>query len=145
MKYVASIFAMMSLLTAAAARVEVSVLAFDARGWKLDSQFADVIGSPYLLAHGCGVRVLDAKASVEIPASGAWRVWVRNRSWVKGAGFFKIAVNGCEMDHLFGAGQSDWFWEDGGTVTLDKGLVILSLVDKDGFDGSCAGIVLTND
>ena len=133
--------ALFSILTVHAAKVGVSVLAFDARGWKLDSQFVDVMGSPYLLAHGCGVRVLDAKASVEIPASGAWRVWVRNRSWVKGAGFFKIAVNGCEMDHLFGAGQSDWFWEDGGTVTLEKGIAILSLVDKDGFDGRCAGNV----
>ena len=137
--------AMLTALTAAAARVDVSVLAFDARGWKLDSQFADVMGSPYLLAHGCGVRVLDAKASVEIPESGTWRVWVRNRSWVKGAGFFKVAVNGCEMDHLFGAGQSDWFWEDGGTVTIEKGIASLSLVDKDGFNGRCAGIVLTND
>ena len=94
---------MLSLLTAHAARVDVSVLAFDARGWKLDAQFADVMGSPYLLAHGCGVRVLDARASVEIPESGTWRVWVRNRSWVKGAGFFKVAVDGRELEHVFGA------------------------------------------
>ena len=145
MKHAASIFAMMSLLTATAARVEVSALAFDARGWKLDSQFADVMGSPYLLAHGCGTRVLDARASVDIPASGEWRVWVRNRQWVKGAGLFKVAVNGRELDHMFGAGRSDWFWEDGGTVALEKGIAVLSLVDKDGFDGRCAGVVLTND
>ena len=145
MKHAASIFAMMSLLTATVARVEVSALAFDARGWKLDSQFADVMGSPYLLAHGCGTRVLDARASVDIPASGEWRVWVRNRQWVKGAGLFKVAVNGRELDHMFGAGRSDWFWEDGGTVALEKGIAVLSLVDKDGFDGRCAGVVLTND
>ena len=61
------LLALLSILTVQAAKVEVSVLAFDTRGWKLDPQFADVMGSPYLLSHGCGVRVLDAKASVEIP------------------------------------------------------------------------------
>ncbi|MBR2839362.1 MAG: FAD-dependent oxidoreductase [Kiritimatiellae bacterium] len=145
MKRLLTAAAFLSALAVHAARVDVSVLAFDARGWQLDSQFAASMGSPCLLAHGCGVRVLDARASVEVPESGEWRVWVRNRCWVKGAGLFKVAFDGRETVHVFGAGRGDWFWEDGGTVALEKGVVVVSLVDKDGFDGRCAGIVLTND
>ena len=53
----------------AEARVEVHPQSFDAGGWSLDSQFMDVMGSPYLLAHGLGARVLDAKAEVAFPES----------------------------------------------------------------------------
>lgn len=35
---------------------------FDAGGWKLDVQFLDVIGAPYLLAHGLGNRIADTFA-----------------------------------------------------------------------------------
>ncbi len=79
----------MLLLTAASAlgaRVEVLPQCFDAGGWGLDVQFMDVMGSPYLIAHGRGIRVADAKARAEIPETGTWRVWVRSRQWVKGAG-----------------------------------------------------------
>ena len=50
-----------------AARVDVYPQSFDAGGWSLDAQFMDVMGSPYLLAHGLGVRVTDAKAYVSFP------------------------------------------------------------------------------
>ena len=30
-------------------------------GWMLDTQFIDIMGSPYLLAHGMGVPVKDAQ------------------------------------------------------------------------------------
>ena len=51
-------------VTAGAARVDVYPQSFEASGWGLDAQFMDVMGSPYLIAHGLGVRVLDAKARV---------------------------------------------------------------------------------
>ncbi|MBQ1866467.1 MAG: pyridine nucleotide-disulfide oxidoreductase, partial [Bacteroidales bacterium] len=32
----------------------------DKGGWSLDQQFMDIMGSPYLIAHGMGVPVQDA-------------------------------------------------------------------------------------
>ena len=104
-----------------AATVEIAPQKFDAGGWNLDVQFADVMGSAYLLAHGKGMRVLDATACAEVPETGNWRVWVRARKWVDGAGAFKVSVGGKELAKTFGASQSEWAWEDGGEVVLEKG------------------------
>ena len=124
-----------------AGRVDIHPQAFDPGGWKVDVQFMDVMGSPYLLAHGNGIRCLDAKAVANIPESGEWRVYVRSRSWVEGAGAFKIKVNGVLLDTVFGITQSEWAWEDAGVVKLEKGVSRVSLVDCDGFAGRCAGVV----
>ena len=43
--------------------VNVYPQSFDVGGWSLDAQFMDTVGSPYLLAHGLGVRVLDESLS----------------------------------------------------------------------------------
>ena len=132
-------------LTVSAARIDLPPQCFDAGGWKLDVQFMDVMGSPYLLAHGRGLRVADAKAVAEIPHAGTWRVWVRARKWIDGAGAFKVRVADQTLSRTFGVSQSEWAWEDGGEVSLAKGPVRLALTDSDGFDGRCAGVVLTDD
>lgn len=136
------VFAAGTLLSA---RIDIYPQSFDTGGWKLDVQFMDVMGSPYLLAHGCGIRVIDAKAVADIPETGRWRVWVRSRKWVDGAGAFKVSVGGRTLDRTFGVSQTKWDWEDGGEVELDKGSMQIVIEDMDGFDGRCAGIVLTND
>ena len=136
---------LLSAGTLSAARIDVHPQCFDAGGWKLDVQFMDVMGSPYLLAHGCGIRVTDAKAVADVTEIGKWRVWVRSRKWTDGAGAFKVRVGGRMLDRTFGVSQPEWSWEDGGEVELEKGQVRISLEDRDGFDGRCAGIVLTND
>ena len=51
----------------------------DHGGWVLDQQFMDLMGSPYLLAHGMGVPVEDAVTQVDFGAAGRRRVWVRTR------------------------------------------------------------------
>ena len=33
-------------------------------GWKLDTQFIDLMGSPYLMAHGLGIPVENAETTV---------------------------------------------------------------------------------
>lgn len=35
-------------------------------GWKVDQQFMDQMGSPYLLAHGMGVPVEDACTDIDL-------------------------------------------------------------------------------
>ena len=119
---------------------------FDAGGWKLDSQFMDVIGTPYLLAHGLGNRVADATATADVPEAGEYRVWVYARNWADGApGRFAVSVGGTRLAKAFGAGSSDWGWEDGGTVSLAAGSVEVTLHDLTGFDGRCGGVALVKD
>ena len=68
------------LLPAAARAAEILVEAesFASHGgWTLDTQFIEIMGSPYLLAHGLGRPVADAEANVRIPEAGQWRVFVR--------------------------------------------------------------------
>lgn len=116
-------------------------------GWKLDTQFIHSMGSPYLLAHGLGRPVAPAKTAVTLPAAGRWFVWARTKNWVPGPweapGRFKLAVNGRELPHVFGAGAGEWRWESGGTVELNNPQVELSLIDLTGFDGRCDAVFFT--
>lgn len=139
-----SVFSLV-VFAVSAARVDIYPQSFDPGGWKVDVQFMDVMGSPYLLAHGNGIRCLDATAVANIPEDGEWRVYVRSRKWVDGAGSFRVKVGGKLLDNTFGVSQSEWAWEDGGTVKLAKGAVRVVLVDGDGFAGRCAGVVFVKD
>ena len=133
-------------VTAGAARVDVYPQSFEAGGWGLDAQFMDVMGSPYLIAHGLGVRVLDAKARVSFPAPGEYRVWVRTKNWADGApGRFRVQVDGRPLAKTFGAGPREWSWEDGGVVQISGTEATITLEDLTGFDGRCAGIVFDSD
>ena len=132
--------------SAGAARVDVYPQSFEAGGWGLDAQFMDVMGSPYLIAHGLGVRVLDAKARVSFPAPGEYRVWVRTKNWADGApGRFRVLVDGRPLAKTFGAGPREWSWEDGGVVQISGTEATVTLEDLTGFDGRCAGIVFDSD
>ena len=135
-------------------RVPVSPLEFRPNGWSVDAQFTEAVGSPYLLAHGLGKRVPDARAKVMIPAPGRWRLWVRARNWLpedirteaEGAGLlpcaFQVLVNGRPLTKIFGCGLRTWAWEDGGEIVLDSTAVEIALHDLSGFDARCAGIIL---
>lgn len=130
------------LQAAAGVRVAVHPQAFDAGGWKLDVQFIDEMGSPYLLAHGAGVPVGDAYATVTLPEAGRWRVRVRSRNWADGnPGAFRVRVGGVTLGKTFGVSQREWAWEDGGEVTLPGGATTVALRDLTGFEGRCAGLV----
>jgi hypothetical protein len=120
-------------------------------GWVVDQQFMDQMGSPFLLAHGMGVPVADARTTVEAPATGTYRVWVRTRDWVApwkmpGApGKFQVLIDGTPLTTTFGTEGEAWHWQSGGTVRLKKGRVALALHDLTGFEGRCDAIVLTQD
>lgn len=123
--------------------VEIPAGRFDEGGWKLDVQFMHEMGSPYLLAHGLGSPVPDAAATVEVPEAGEWNVYVRTRRWTDGAGRFRVLIDGKALSTVHGVGSSEWAWERAGAVTLARGRVRVALRDLDGFDGRCAGVVLT--
>ena len=43
-------------------------------GWQVDQQFMDLMGSPYLIAHGMGKPVEDASTTVDIPEAGVYHL-----------------------------------------------------------------------
>lgn len=120
-------------------------------GWKIDQQFMDVMGSPYLIAHGAGVPVEDAAESVQLPAKGDWHVFVRTYNWVspwfdgEGPGQFKVAVNGEELSELLGNKGDEWMWQYAGHFNASSRKVTLALKDMTGFDGRCDAIYITRD
>ena len=127
-------------------------------GWVNDTQFMDQMGSPYLLAHGLGKPVADAKTTVKITEAAEYRVWVRTKNWTAGvyaeqglpvpeepAGTFELLVNGTPLKTVLGAqGKGEWTWVEAGRCVL-AGQVTLALHDRDGFDGRCDAIVFTTD
>jgi hypothetical protein len=48
----------------------------DYGGWELDTQFIEIMGSPYLLAHGLGRPVEDATTTVHFPEDGVYSIFV---------------------------------------------------------------------
>ena len=141
-------------LAAQAKTVFIEAESFDDwGGWVNDTQFMDQMGSPYLLAHGMGKPVADAKTTF---IGNGWKydVWVRTRNWTAywhpgwrlhpGAGTFNIVVNGEKLPNVIGGqGSGEWEWVKAGEVTLKVGENTVALHDLDGFDGRVDAIVFS--
>ena len=120
----------------------------DYGGWRMDTQFVHLMGSPFLMATGIGKPVEDATTTISVPKTGDYNIWVRARNWVKEhkPGRFKVLVGGKALEKEFGAADTDkWTWEKGGKLSLKKGDFRLSLHDLTGFYGRCDAILLTTD
>ncbi|MDA7916392.1 FAD-dependent oxidoreductase [Verrucomicrobia bacterium] len=119
-------------------------------GWKLDTQFIEIMGSPYLMAHGLGKKVDDATTEIKIDKAGEYHVMARTKDWVahwgaEGApGKFEIHVDGKSVG-VFGDKGKDWHWQKGAKVTLSEGKHRLALKDLTGFNGRCDALILTTE
>lgn len=119
-------------------------------GWKLDTQHYQQMGGCYLLAHGMGKPVANAKTTVVLPQAGTWHVWVRTRNWCPGdwqaPGRFKLLVSGRALAAEFGAEGEPWHWQPGGQVDIAAaGPVDVELEDLTGFDGRCDAIYFSRE
>ncbi len=135
---------------AGAAEVLVEAEGFDRTGgWVIDQQFMDVMGSPYLLAHGMGRPVQPARTQAEFPETGTYHLWVRTKDWVPeeewSPGRFTVVVDGTPADTVFGTGSPEWHWQPGGAVRVRAKRVRLELVDMTGFEGRCDALYFTTD
>lgn len=95
------------LITASNLLIEAE--SFDQKGgWVVDQQFMDLMGSPYLMAHGMGVPVEDASTTISFPESGTYYVYVRTYNWTspwydgKGAGKFTLKIGNKKLPIVLG-------------------------------------------
>jgi hypothetical protein len=111
----------------------------------------DLMGSPYLMAHGMGIPVKDASTTVKFPKTGIYHLFVRTYNWTspwlndKGPGKFQVLVNNKPVEFTFGNEGNRWLWQDGGQVEISSKEVQISLHDLTGFDGRCDALYFTQD
>lgn len=120
-------------------------------GWISDPQFMEQMGSSYLLAHGLGTPVEDASIRFTVPETGQYHIHVRTRNWTghwsdkTPPGVFTLRINGRELEPLFGTGDVQWHWQNGGMIYLTKGTRQLEVHDLSGFDARFDSILLTRE
>ncbi|MFT3751545.1 MAG: FAD-dependent oxidoreductase [Paludibacter sp.] len=140
---------MISLIcqTTAAAELFVETESFTNKGgWVLDQQSMDIMGSPYLMAHGLGKPVADASTVVKFAKSGKYSVYVRTYNWTspwdsaEGPGKFKLKIGDELLVEVLGCKGTAWMWQKAGEIMIKKGETTLSLVDLTGFNGRCDAI-----
>jgi len=105
------------------------------------------MGSSYLLAHGLGKPVDNARTQHTFAEGGTYHVWVRAKDWVPShhPGRFRVLIDGKALPVECGANGKDWNWERCGRVEIKKGPVTIELKDGTGFDGRCDAIFFTTD
>jgi hypothetical protein len=139
-----------NVVFAQTASVLVETESFDEKGgWVVDQQFIPSMGSPYLLAHGMGEPVENAKTTVEFPESGRYWFWVRTKDWVpdrpETPGTFKIIFDGEEYPETFGVNEG-WQWVQSGRVRVGNSKQLqIELKDETGFEGRCDAIYFSKD
>ncbi len=115
-------------------------------GWVVDPQFVEQMGSPYLLAHGLGNPVENAKTEINLPSAGKYYLWARTKNWAPGdwkaPGRFKIIFNGKELEPELGT-EEGWGWQSAGTVKSSKTACIIEIKDLTGFDARCDAFFLS--
>ena len=143
-------------MLASANQVFVEAESFDNHGgWKLDTQFIRIMGSPYLLAHGLGEPVEDATTTIKFPETGEYKLWVRTLNWVEkfsdkvdasaAPGRFQVKIGDTTVDHEFGKSGAEWHWEDGGTVKISEENTEIALTDLTGFNGRVDALLFSSD
>lgn len=118
-------------------------------GWVVDQQFMDVMGSPYIMAHGLGKPVEDAFTEFDIPEDGNYYVYARTFNWTspwtdnEGPGKFIVSVDNAQLSSTLGSSGNKWEWQKAGEVNLKHGTHKVSLHDLTGFNGRCDALYLT--
>jgi FAD dependent oxidoreductase len=121
---------------------------FDEKGgWVVDPQFVEQMGSPYLLAHGLGTPVANAKTEVNFAETGTYYIWVRTMNWAPGKwkapGTFHLIINQNEINKDLGT-ETGWNWQYVGKMDISNKKNIIELKDLTGFEGRCDAIYFSS-
>ena len=119
-------------------------------GWVIDTQSVLQMGSAYIMAHGLGKPVEDAKTEIRLEEDGEYSFWIRTRDWTapwskSSAGKFSLLVDGDILPETLGTNGNEWAWQLAGTKELQKGKHCLALHDLTGFNGRLDAIYITNE
>ena len=96
----------------------------NAGGWSIDQQFIFEMGSPYLIAHGMGTAVEDAVTTISIPKQGRYHIYVRTYNWTspwsekRGAGAFRVGIDGTLLGEELGSTGKAWMWQYAGAADI---------------------------
>ncbi|MDR1585620.1 MAG: FAD-dependent oxidoreductase, partial [Prevotellaceae bacterium] len=116
--------------------------------WVIDQQFAFEMGSPYLLAHGLGKPVANAKTTAHFAEIGNYHVWARTKNWAAGdwtaPGRFRLVVDGETLETELGT-LEDWAWQYAGVVDIKTENVEIELNDLTGFEGRCDAVFFSKE
>jgi hypothetical protein len=118
-------------------------------GWVVDQQFMDLMGSPYLMAHGLGKPVEDATTTVKLPSAGQYNIYVRTFNWTspwydgEGPGKFKLMIDGEVLPVVLGNEGNLWMWQHAGEIDFEEKEFELRLSDLTGFNGRVDAIYFT--
>ncbi|MBQ0081331.1 MAG: FAD-dependent oxidoreductase [Alistipes sp.] len=149
-----TLFAVITLLAGlianAASPVFIETENFQKKGgWFVDQQFMDLMGSPYLIAHGLGNPVENASTTFQVDQAQTYHIYARTFNWVspwtesEGPGAFKIKVNNKFLKNILGTIGKKWMWQYAGSMKLKAGTNTIELCDLKGFDGRCDAIWIT--
>ena len=122
---------------------------FDEKGgWVVDNEFILNNGASYLLAHGLGTPVENAKKTIFVKKPGYYHIYAYTYNWVSPwhkdlfPGLFQVNI-GDGLTPKLGKSNS-WSWEDGGKLYLEEGENTVELVDSTGFEGRCSYIYISD-
>ena len=133
-------------------QILIEAESFDNKGgWVVDQQFMDVMGSPFLMAHGLGTPVEDASTHFTIDQAGEYQLFVRTRNWNAPwnadhpAGIFQLSVDQQLLEPEYGTHAQNWSWTTGTKIRLEAGEHQLTLHDRTGFNARCDAILISGD
>lgn len=119
-------------------------------GWVIDQQSMDVLGSPYLLAHGAGVPVGDASTAVPARKGRRSHVYVLTHNWTspwsdkEGPGAFTVIADGDDLGKVCGTTGEGWEWQYAGCFKPASDSTTIALHDLSGFDGRCDAVCISS-
>jgi len=119
-------------------------------GWQVQEDSTGLGAKEFLVATAPKEKI-PAVGALEIPHAGKWRVWVRTKDYAKdrpGTRTFSIRLGDTLLEKKFGThgleGDFGWAWEDGGTVDLKAGPLLIALGEKVATSARCEAILFTD-
>ena len=119
----------------------------DKGGWVVDPQFVEQMGSPYLLAHGLGIPVENARQAIDLPSGGRYHIWARTKNWAPGdweaPGRFQVIINGKKLKTILGTAEG-WGWQYAGSIRVKDLHCLVELQDLSGFGARCDAVYINS-